>query len=296
MAWRTVVLTNEAHICLRRDQLYVERAEGAVSIPVEDIAIVLLENRAITLTSALLSRLCEVGAAIFVCDRCHLPNGLMMPFHAHSRVSQIANLQVQWGKPFKKRMWQRIIQHKIANQAFHLAKYDPKAAKPLKAIVNQVDSGDPKNREAYAARLYWSALMDSGFVRGGNDYTNAALNYGYTVVRACVARAVVSAGLLPCFGVHHNNDLNGFNLADDIIEPFRPFVDQVVMDMRKDREGDALLSKEDRAVLATLPARQVKIKEEVQTILNAAEVCTESFVRALREKNVKELVLPEFAL
>jgi len=296
MAWRTVIIGSECRISLKRSQLSVERADGVVSVPVEDIAVCVLEHRGITITTAVLSALSDAGAAVAVCNNRHLPNGLMLPFHNHSRQSQIAALQISWSEPFRKRVWQKIIQTKIINQGHCLARHDPVQGKTITEMAKRVVSGDVKNREAHAARIYWPALMGKGFIRGANDLPNAFLNYGYTVIRACVARAVVGAGLLPCFGLHHNNDLNAFNLADDLIEPFRPFVDAVVIGLMSGREQQGDLTKSDRAVLAELPATQVLIGNELQTILNATERSAESLVRAIRQKETGELCLPEFSM
>jgi len=296
MAWRTVIISSECRVSLKRSQLSVERADGTVTVPVEDIAVCVLEHRGITISTALLSALCGAGAAVAVCNNRHLPNGLMLPFHSHSRQSQIAALQVGWSEPFRKRAWQKIVQAKIINQGYCLARRDPDQGKTITEMAKRVVSGDIKNREAHAARVYWPALMGKGFIRGANDFPNAFLNYGYTVMRACLARAIVGAGLLPCFGLHHDNDLNAFNLADDLIEPFRPFVDAAVTGLMSGRDKQGDLTKTDRAALAELPATQVLISGELQTILNAAELVAESLVRAIRQKNASELCLPEFSM
>ncbi len=296
MAWRTVIISSECRVSLKRSQLVVEREDDTLSVPVEDIAVCVLEHRGITVSTALLSSLCEAGAAIAVCNNRHLPNGLMLPLLTHSRQSQIAALQAGWSTPFKKRAWQNIVRAKIINQAHCLARRDPEKGKTIREMAKRVDSGDLKNREAHAARTYWPALMGKGFIRGAGDLPNSFLNYGYTVVRACVARSLVGAGLLPCFGLHHDNNLNGFNLADDLIEPFRPFVDDAIIGLAAHRDKKDDLNKEDRAALAQLPATQVLIEGELQTILNATQISAESLVRAIRNKDASALCLPEFSM
>ncbi len=281
---------------LNRGQLRVERDDETLSVPVEDIAVCVLEHRGVTVSAALLSSLCAAGAAVAVCDGRHMPNGLMLPFHTHSRQSQVAAIQAGWSAPFRKRAWQNIVRAKIANQAHCLTRRGVEQGGNLRKMVRLVESGDAKNREAQAARVYWPALMGKGFIRGAGDLPNAFLNYGYAVVRACVARSLVGAGLLPCFGLHHDNGLNGFNLADDVIEPFRPFVDDMTAGLTAGRDHAEDLGKEDRAALAELPAVQVLIGGELQTILNAAHVAAESLVRATRDKDTSALRLPEFAL
>ena len=293
MAWRIVQISSACKLSVRHKQLLYEPSEGeAVTLPLEDIAVVILENKQILLTSALLSELAEYGICLFSCDGTHTPNGVYTAFGTHSRHSDIAYLQIQASEPLKKRLWQKIVKAKIRNQAKVLRRAGKKEADKLEEIAKNVQSGDTGNGEAFAAGLYWDHLFDD-FKRHDTDITNSALNYGYAVVRGVVARALVGAGLLPCFGLHHANKLNAFNLADDVIEPFRAFVDWTVVKMDLSKKNK--LEKEDKQFLVGVLTRNCSYDDEETTILKAIEQTAFSLVNALKDKEADSLVLPEFS-
>lgn len=297
MSWRTLLIQQKCHLSKKDGQLSCKRDDGTVSVPIEDITIVILETPQATITSSLLAELQEQNVVLLTCNGQHMPNGLLLPLLPHSRVSGVAFLQKGWSSPFRKRCWQKIVKAKINNQARSLEISGRKSVPVLRQMARRVDSGDSKNKEAQAAREYWSCLMENGFVRGAVDFSNNALNYGYMVLRAVMARSLVSYGLLPCFGLHHDNNLNAFNLADDILEPFRPMVDQEVMRVLKNFDDAAgNLSRDVRQELARLPTQQVLIGGEVQTITNAADVTAYSLVNAIREKDPTLLKLPDFVI
>lgn len=207
-------------------------------------------------------------------------------------------MQAEWGSPFKKRSWQRVIRQKILNQAACLHACEQNGFGELTDLAGEVLSGDPTNREAVAARLYWGYLFGYGFHRD-NDPTwiPGALNYGYAVLRACMARATVAAGLLPCLGIKHKNDLNAFNLVDDLLEPFRPLVDYEVYTMRmriwKD-DTNPDLPGDVRHRLAAFGHTSCRIGEETSSVQNACEVVAESLVQAIRQKEPKLIKIPGF--
>jgi CRISPR-associated protein Cas1 len=297
MSWRTVLIQNACHLSLKDAQLCCAGEQGNVSVPVEDITVVILESQQATLTSSLLATLQDNNVAVVTCDRRHMPNGLLLSFLPHSRHSEIAVLQRDWSQPFRKRCWQMLVRGKINNQAEGLELAGCSSVSALRALARQVDSGDSKNREAQAAREYWKNLMGEGFIRGAGDLPNSALNYGYTVVRAVIARSLVSYGLLPCFGIHHDNNLNAYNLADDLIEPFRPLVDREVLTLLGEgRLEKRSLEREERQQLAALSTHQVLIDGEVQSLTNAADRMAATLVRAIRENDYRLLCLPRFAL
>ena len=230
------------------------------------------------------------------CDKAHMPNGLLLPFQPHSRQSRVARIQQNCTDAFKNRLWQRTIQVKITNQAACLTKcINAEEAKRLYAMAERVKSGDPDNIEAQAARAYWQRLMGQDFRRGKEDIVNAVLNYGYAVVRAYIARAQVAYGLIPAFGIHHNNELNAFNLTDDMMEILRPFVDNMVFQMVKDgvfEEGQPSLTKENRAVLANIGQEICIIEGQKHAISNAADKMAASLVSAMENKSIACLSLP----
>lgn len=234
MAWRGVHISQPSRLTVRDRQLVVAQDDGEVTLAIEDIAWLVLDTPQVSVTGALLSTLVESGVAMIVPDARHHPAGVLLSFHQHHAQAHIAHLQTGITQPLKKRLWQGLVVAKIRNQAALLNQLGRPQAKAVFAMADRVGSGDPDNIEAQAARAYWSALF-SDFTRADEaDRRNALLNYGYAVVRAGLARACVASGLLPAFGIHHASRSNAFNLVDDLIEPFRPFVDRVAHDRAMD--------------------------------------------------------------
>lgn len=292
MAWRGVHVTQPARLTLADRQLVVDQADGAAKIPLEDVAWLVIDTPQATLTTALLAACMAAGLAIVTTDARHTPSGLMLPFHGHFRQGAVAMLQADISAPLRKRLWQNVVQAKIVNQAAVLngAGGDGRA---IAAMAGLVGSGDVTNVEARAARAYWGELFAKFRREDGADKRNMLLNYGYAVVRAAVARGLVAAGLLPAFGIGHASGSNAFNLADDMVEPFRPFVDRLVLrlsDGGRISEGEPSLS--ERRELAALPLQSVRMGNEVMTLLAATEQVAESLVRAMELKTPAVLVLP----
>lgn len=291
------MVQNPAKLSLSRGQLRLENDAGDFTLPVEDITTLILESPQIALSSTLLSECQDKGVAVLTCDRAHIPNGVLLPFQPHSRQSRVARIQMSWSEPLRKRLWQRVVQCKIQGQAASLDRIrDGNGASRLRALAARVGSGDPDNIEAQAARAYWPCLFGSGFRRGAGDATNAALNYGYAVTRAFVARAQVAYGLIPAFGIHHDNDLNAFNLTDDMMEVFRPFTDAVVRDLRESGDLDPAadgLSPALRQSLANIGNVRCRIEGQVQTVATACDRMAASLVSAIEGKSAALLVLPE---
>lgn len=294
------MIQNPAKLSLKRGQLHLDNDGGVYTLPIEDITALILESPQITLSSTILSACQERGVAVITCDDKHMPNGVLLPFQPHSRQSRIAHLQISWSQSLKKRLWQRVVKCKITNQARCLEKIVGKdETKRLHALVSRVNSGDPQNIEAQAARAYWKRLMGDDFRRGEGDSTNAALNYGYTVLRAFVARSQVSYGLLPTFGIHHCNELNAFNLTDDMMEVFRPFVDIMVCDLKttgKINPDNNQLSIEIRQELANIGNVTCLIDGGTHTITNACDKLAASLVNAIKGKSPALLLLPEIKI
>lgn len=291
------MIQNPAKLNLSKGQLRLENEQGEFTLPIEDITALILESPQIMLSSSLLSACQEQGVAIITCDKTHTPNGILLPFQPHSRQSRVARIQQSWSEPLRKRLWQRIVQNKIRNQATCLEQCASKEeARPIYAMASRVQSGDPENIEAQAARAYWPRLMGKDFKRGNSDLINAALNYGYAVVRACVARSQVAHGLIPAFGIHHDNDLNAFNLTDDVMEVFRPFVDREVTRMKQEGllEPDAsTLSVAIRQRLADISNNLCLLDGNKHKLINASDAMAASLVGAIEGKNATALTLPE---
>ncbi len=292
MAWKGVHLSRPARLSLKDNQIVVAQDDGDVHLPLEDIAWIVLDTAQASLTTGLLSAAMEAGIVIVATDARHTPNGVMLPFHAHHRQAGVAAVQLATTAAFRKRCWRAIVVAKIDNQAAVLARLGRPPA-GVKAMAAQVGSGDPDNVEARAARAYWPALFD-GFIRAnGDDLRNKLLNYGYAVVRAAVARALVACGLLPGVGLHHAGVTNAFNLADDMVEPFRPVVDLLVEDLARDRPTDGDPTLEDRRALAGILTRDCRLGRECMTLLAATERCVESLVRAMEGNTPALLRLPQ---
>ncbi|HMN39043.1 MAG TPA: type II CRISPR-associated endonuclease Cas1 [Hyphomicrobium sp.] len=294
MAWKGLHLTRPSRLNYSNKQIVVTQGDGEVRLAIEDVAWVILDTQQVSLTGTLLAACLDAGIVLISCDSKHTPCGLALPFHGHFRQPAIAQAQIAMSEPQKKRLWQSIIQRKIENQAAVLAFSAPGEAPALLEMVRWVRSGDPDNVEARAARYYWQRLFPD-FKRGDEtDRRNKLLNYGYAIVRAAVARVLVAAGLLPAFGLNHSSVTNAFNLADDLVEPFRPFVDRVARELAGHeitRSDD--LTVEDRRAMASVLLENACVGGERLALLVAAERTAASLVRAIEAKSAEALELPE---
>lgn len=296
MAWKGVHLTRPARLSLADGQLVVEQ-EGIVRVALEDIGWVIIDDPRITLTSALLSACMDAGVAMVFTDASHTPSGVALPFHTHHRQAAVATAQLACSAPLKKRLWQSIVRTKISNQMGCLEKLGREGAGTVGAMAQRVTSGDPDNTEARAARAYWPALFNQFTRSDETDRRNKLLNYGYAVVRAGVARTLVAAGFLPCIGLHHASETNGFNLADDLVEAFRPFIDITVFGIvGANKCACQNLSVEDRRAMAGVLLAEAHLGDEIVTLLTATEKVAASLARAIEATDPKALVLPRLVL
>jgi CRISPR-associated protein Cas1 len=293
MAWKGLHLSRPARLNVADNQIVVSQDDGEARVPLEDVAYVVLDAPHATLTSTLLSACMEAGVVIVSVDARHTPNGLALPFHSHHRQAGVAAKQVLLSEPFKKRCWQRVVVAKIDNQAAHLESLD-RNAEALRAMAKLVGSGDPDNVEARAARDYWRGLYKDFTRDDTGDLRNKMMNYGYAVVRAGVARALVAYGLLPAFGLHHASVTNAFNLVDDLLEPFRPFVDALAAMRARDREKTDDLTLDDRRTMAGVLLTNAIVGKETVNLLVASEKAAESLVQAMEGSSAALLRLPSF--
>jgi len=296
MGWRTLVITKPSKISISNDQLKYAPKEGeVVTVPVDDISVIILEVHQVTITSALMSRLTESNIVLFTCDKTHTPNGVFIPFHQHSRYAQVAHKQIAWSEPLKKRVWQKIVSKKILNQSKTLEYMGKAKVKQLEAYAKSVKSADSTNVESSAARLYFTELFGKKFNRRDeNDWRNSALNYGYALVRGAISRSLASHGFLPAFGLFHHSTLNAFNLSDDMIEPYRAFVDVVVSEQYENfiELPDTRFSSEHKVELYQLFTMKTIIDGVSTTLLNSIEVCVTSLMNVTLAKDVGLLMLP----
>lgn len=292
MGYKTLLFSQPCKLSVKNFQLVyqAENSEEAITIPLEDISTIILEDRQIKLSNYLLSSCGEYNITIFSCDKTHKPNVVLTPFSAHSRVAQIVKIQISASEPLKKRLWQKVVQQKIKNQSKVLKMLFQN--NELDTYIRQVQSGDKENIEGQASKKYWHYLFQD-FKRHAETMPNFALDYGYAIVRGTLAKYISASGLIPSLGIHHCSELNSFNLADDLIEPFRPFVDLMVAQM--ELHGDSLLlTKEDRAYLLTILHKQCQYKGEQISIQNACEDICQNFVKSLEQKDCSVLELPKF--
>lgn len=229
MAYRNVVISSNVHISIKNEQLVVS-GEAQGSIPVEDIRTLLIESRTASISTYALSFLAQKGICVYTCDDKHLPCGILTPFAQHTRQKKQIELQFAQSKPKLKNMWTEIVISKILNQArcLELCGKDDETIKKLRALSKKVLSGDTTNVESQAAATYFLSLFGNDFSRGDESSINSALNYGYAIIRGYICRTLAKHGFEPSVGIHHCSQLNNFNLADDLIEPFRPIVDLFV--------------------------------------------------------------------
>lgn len=292
MAWRGLHLTQPARLALVDQQILITRDDGEIRLPLEDIAYMVIDTPQANLSLPLLSACMEAGMALIITDPKHLPSGVMLPFHRHFRQGGMARLQVDQTEPFRKRLWQAVVRAKIENQAAVLSRLERAGAGSIAAMARLVTSGDGENVEARAARAYWGKLWPDFRREDEADLRNALLNYGYAVLRACVARALVGVGFLPAFGIHHASVTNAFNLADDMLEPFRPFLDLLACRHLGGVDQGRALNLADRQAMAGAMMENACMGEDEVTLLVAAEQVAASLARAMEERRVEALVLP----
>jgi CRISPR-associated protein Cas1 len=266
MIKRTLYFSNPAYLNLKDQQLQIDLphlkaiGEGSLKkIPVEDIGIIILDHQQITITHGCMAALLSNNVALITCDKSHMPIGLLLPIDGHHTQSERFRYQIEASQPLKKQLWQQTIQYKILNQAAVLYERGI-ACDNMLHWAKSVKSGDPDNYEGRAAAYYWKNVFPKKieFFRGREgDPPNNLLNYGYAILRAIVARALVSSGLLPTLGIHHRNKYNAYCLADDVMEPYRPFVDQIVLRIIDNGENFLELGQTIKAQLLSIASVDV---------------------------------------
>lgn len=295
MIKRTLYFGNPTYLSLKNEQLVIRLPEVEKSsvpesfkddatrtIPVEDIGIVVLDHKQITLTHGVMEALLENNCALITCDSRHLPVGLMLPLSGNTTQTERFREQIEASLPLKKQLWQQTVKAKIENQAVVLSAARGEVVKNMLVWANDVKSGDPDNYEARAAAYYWKSLfpMIGGFTREREgDEPNNLLNYGYAILRAVIARSLVASGLLPTLGIHHHNRYNAYCLADDIMEPYRPFVDRVVIEIIDSGISCAELTKEIKAKLLGIPVLDVQINGQRSPLMIAAGLTASSLYK-----------------
>ncbi len=302
MIKQTLYFSNPAYLSLASEQLVIKTIldggeQQEQTRPIEDIAMIILDHAQITLTQKLLAFLTQNNVAIVSCDDKHHPIGLMLPLDTHTLQSQRFQAQIDASQALKKNLWQQTIVAKIQNQSNLLQKRKIAYTK-IQTWANEVKTGDTTNVEAKAAAYYWNHLFPhiNKFTRGREDAPpNNLLNYGYAILRASVARALVASGLLPTLGIHHKNKYNAYCLADDIMEPYRPFVDNIVchiVDTQTPNEY-AQITKVHKALLFQINALDIVIDGEKRPLMIGLQRSTASLV-ACYEGKARKIIYPHF--
>lgn len=305
MIKRTLCFSNPAYLSLANSQLVIKLPEVEKSampdsfkqnavrtIPVEDIGIVLLDHKQITVTQGLLESLLENNCAVITCDNAHLPVGLLLPLCGNYTQSERFRTQIDASLPLKKQLWQQTISAKILNQAAVLHNVRKIEIGNMLAWADRVKSGDSENMEARAAAYYWKNAFPQNphFVRDREgENPNNLLNYGYAILRAVVARSLVASGLLPTFGIHHRNKYNAYCLADDIMEPYRPYVDKLVMEIYDANPSVQELTTELKRALLEIPVLDVTIQGKRSPLMIAVSTTTASLYKCFAGESRKIL-------
>lgn len=299
MIKKTLYFGNPAYLSLSDGQMVIRipevenadvpdlmKKETTVTRPIEDIGVVVIDNRRITLTSGLMDALLQNNVAVIMCDERRMPSGLFLPLEGHTLQSERFRSQLEASLPLRKQLWQQTVSAKISNQHANMAYARPdlqeKDFRCLKVWAGEVKSGDPDNLEGRAAAFYWKNLFASlpDFVRSREgEMPNALLNYGYAILRAIIARSLVGSGLLPTFGIHHHNRYNAYCLADDVMEPYRPYVDRLVVDMLPELGTASELTREVKAEMLAIPTLDVTISDHQRPLMIAASETTSSLAR-----------------
>lgn len=310
MIKKTLYFGNPAYLSLKNAQLVIKlpeieknstlpdsfKRQNEITKPIEDIGVIVIDNKQVTITSGLLEALLENNCAVITCDSHSMPTGLMLPLDSNTTQNERFRHQIDASVPLCKQLWQQTIQQKIANQAAVLKACTNTEVGCMNVWAKDVRSGDIENMEGRAAAYYWKNLFGEidGFTRDRNGIPpNNLLNYGYAILRAIIARALVASGLLPTLGIHHHNRYNAYCLADDIMEPYRPYVDNLVYSIVKQYGSEIELNKEIKSILLSIPTLDVVISGKRSPLMIAAAQTTASLYKCFSGE-MRRIVYPEF--
>lgn len=288
MGYRNIFISSNARISSENEQLIISQNEQHL-IPLEDINCIMIENLHSLITSYCFYKFSEYKIAVYFCNDKHIPCSVVLPYQSHTRHNEVLNYQINISKPTQKKLWQDIIKRKIQNQAkcFTLLGSDENY---LYSLERKVLSGDTTNVEAVAAAYYFKSLFGNEFKRRVDSNINAALNYGYAIIRGFIARTLVCHGLETSIGLFHSSNINSFNLADDFIEPFRPFVDYYIMQKTDILNKD--FTQFDKKKIFEMVSYCISINNQEHTVANAVDIMICSYIRVLKNES-KILLLPK---
>ncbi len=309
MIKKTLCFSNPIYLSLRNAQLVLHlpevesnktlpeaiKREAERTIPIEDIGVVVLDNKRITITSGVMEALLENNCAVITCNQKSMPVGLLLPLCGNATQNERFRSQIDASLPLRKQLWQQTIKQKILNQEYVLRDNTDKETNCMRVWSNDVRSGDPDNLEARAAAYYWKNLFNDcpNFVRDRDGSPpNNLLNYGYAILRAIIARSLVGSGLLPTLGIHHHNRYNAYCLADDIMEPYRPYVDQLVLDIIHNNNEISEITREIKLQLLSIPTLDVVINGKRSPLMIAAQQTSASLAKCFAGES-KRISYPE---
>lgn len=298
MTWRSVIISHPAALMLENYALTIVQGHDKARVMLEDLSVLILDHPQISLTAPLLSACADAQVVVLCVNAAHLPNGVLLPFLPHSRALKVMTAQLALKQPTRKQLWQRIIRSKISNQADLLMRFNhASTAELLQQLAASTHSGDPDNHESQAAAHYFRCLFGAGFSRRQARFYNAALDYGYAVIRAALARTLVAYGFLPAFGLFHCNEQNAFNLADDLIEPYRPLLDNWVLHHYPE-EPERDLHPKDKACLVSFLHHDITLSHHASggrcTLLTALDTSVGSLSSiVLLGKGIGQLAVPQ---
>ncbi len=298
MLKHTLYFNNPAYLRLKDRQISIESITDGntktMSLPIEDVGIIVLDHPQITITSGLIQLLQENNVGIITCNYQHMPQSILLPMEGHSTQQERYDDQLSATEPLKKQLWRQTVMRKIKNQAATLNNLLLES-KYLIPLYKNVKSGDSDNNEATAAVYYWQTIFNhvSGFTRHREGIPpNNLLNYGYSILRGTMARSIVTAGLMPTLGLFHRNRYNAYCLADDLMEPYRPYIDEIVYEMINNFGIVTELKKEHKVVLLKIPATEVLINGEWTSLMTATHKTAVSLTKCFRKED-KKIMYPK---
>lgn len=279
MSWRTVVVSSSAKLDYQMGYLVV-RKDTTVKVHINEISILIIETTAVSMTAALISELIKKKVKVIFCDEKRNPVAELVPYYGAHDTSAKVKRQIEWGKDIKTAVWTEIVIEKIKKQKETLQLFGKKEHQLLQQYIQEVEIGDVTNREGHAAKVYFNALFGKGFSRAEDSMINAALNYGYSIILSAFNREISANGYMTQFGLFHDNMFNSFNLASDLMEPFRVIIDRYVYQMVLSE-----FEKEQKMQIVNLLNKEVLIANRVETVNHAIKIYTKSIFDALEEKD-----------
>lgn len=285
MSWRNVIITGNAKLDFKMDYMVIRKADRTTKIYIGEIAMLIIQSTAVSLTAMLLNELIKNKIKVIFCDEKHNPSSELVSYYgSHDTSIRIRN-QVSWSEHIKQMVWTEIVIEKISQQYQHLYDCDlNEQADMLKKYISEIELGDKTNREGHAAKVYFNALFGLNFTRSQDNAINAALNYGYGILLSCFNREIVSSGYITQLGLYHENMFNQFNFSSDLMEPCRVIVDRIVKDMEPEK-----FEHEEKLKLMYMFDKELIIDGKKQFLINAIKIYCKSVFKALNENDISQI-------